>query len=161
MMRAALVLGMLAMTVSATPTQITVRAISRDAKVIGDGVGGARITIRDVATGRVLASGVQRGGSGETKRIMQEPRTRGSVVYGTENAASFRATLDLDRPTRVEITAEGPLGYPQAMQRVSTTMLLLPGQHIEGEGVLLEIPGYIVDVLSFERGNVRAKIILT
>ena len=92
---------------------------------------------------------------------MQEPRTRGGVVYGTENAASFRATLDLERPTRVEIAAEGPLKYPQAMQRVSTTMLVLPGQHIEGEGVLLEIPGYVVDILSFDRGNVRAKIILT
>ncbi|HEV3486878.1 MAG TPA: hypothetical protein VG106_15815 [Vicinamibacterales bacterium] len=149
------------MTASATPTHITVRAVSRDAKVIGDGVGGAQITIRDVATGKILASGVQRGGSGETKRIMQEPRTRGSIVYGTESAASFRATLDLDRPTRVEITAEGPLQYPQAMQRVSTTMLVLPGQHIEGEGVVLEIAGYIVDILSFDRGNVRAKIILT
>lgn len=161
MMRAAICIALLAMTASATPTHITVRAVSRDAKVIGDGVGGARITIREAATGKVLATGMQRGGTGETKRIMQEPRTRGSVVYGTANAASFRATLDLERPTRVEITAEGPLGYPQAVQRVSTTMLLLPGQHIEGEGVLLEIPGYIVDILSFDRGHVRAKIILT
>lgn len=149
------------MTAPAIPTRITVRAVSRDAKVIGDGVGGARITIRDAATGNVLASGVQRGGSGETTRIMQEPRTRGAVVYGTENAASFRATLDLGGPTRVEIIAEGPLQYPQAMQRVSTTMLLLPGQHIEGEGILLEIPGYVVDILSFDGGHVRAKILLT
>lgn len=131
-----------------TPTTITVRAISRDAKVLGDGVGGARITIRDTVTGKVLASGIQRGGTGDTRRIMQEPRARGAVVYGTEGAASFRATLLLEKPTHVEIVAEGPLKYPQAMQRVSKRMLLIPGGHIEGEGVLLEIHGFIVEIVS-------------
>lgn len=130
----------------AAPTRVTVRAVSRDAKVIGDGVGGARITIRDVDSKKVLASGIQAGGTGDTKRIMQEPRKRGAVVYGTEGAAAFRTTLDITRPTVVEITAEGPLKYPQAIQRASRTMLLLPGRHIEGEGVLLEIAGFIVDV---------------
>lgn len=148
-------------------TTITVRAISRDAKVIGDGVGGARITIRDAATGKVLARGIQRGGTGDTKRIMQEPRERDATIYGTEGAASFQAALDLSRPTRVEIIAEGPLKYPQAMQRVSKTMLLFPGQHIEGEGVLLEIHGFIVDIISPEvvpAGkplDVRAKVMMT
>lgn len=130
----------------AAPTRVTVRAVSRDAKVIGDGVGGARITIRDVESKKVLASGIQTGGTGDTSRIIQEPRKRGAVVYGTEGAAAFRTTLDITRPTVVEITAEGPLKYPQATQRVSRTMLLLPARHIEGEGVLLEIAGFIVDV---------------
>lgn len=128
-----------------TLTSITVRAVSRDAKVLGDAVGGAQITIRDLDTGRVLASGLQSGGTGDTKRIMQDPRSRGGVVYGTEGAAAFRAMLPLAKPTRVEITAEGPLKFPQAKQRVSTTMLLLPGRNVEGEGVLLEIAGFIVD----------------
>lgn len=132
--------------VEAAPTRVTVRAVSRDAKVIGDAVGGARITIRDLESKKVLASGIQAGGTGDTKRIMQEPRKRGAVVYGTDGAAAFRTTLDIARPTVVEITAEGPLAYPQATQRVSRTMLLLPGRHIEGEGVVLEIAGFIVDV---------------
>lgn len=159
-----LVLSATTLLAQASPTMITVRATSRDAKVIGDGVGGARITIRDVATGKVLASGIQRGGTGETKRIMQEPQTRGAIVYGTEGAAAFRATILLERPTQVEIVAEGPLKYPQAMQRVSKTMLLIPGRHIEGEGVLLEIHGFIVDIISpaaspaGEPLNVRAKV---
>ncbi len=149
------------------PTTITVRAISHDAKVIGDGVGGARITIRDTATGKVLASGIQRGGTGDTKRIMQEPRARGAVVYNTEGAASFRATVLLDRPTRVEIVAEGPLKYPQAMQRTSKTVLLVPGQDLTGEGVLLEIPGLIVDVAPNSTAaagqpvRIRAKVTMT
>jgi hypothetical protein len=145
-----------------TPTNVTVRVVSRDAKVIGDGVGGARVTIRDVAGGKTLASGIQHGGTGDTKIIMQEPRQRGAVVYGTEGAAAFRATVYLERPTNVEISAEGPLKYPQAMQRVSTTMLLIPGRHIEGEGVLLEIHGFIVDITKAESaGNsvdIRTKV---
>ena len=149
-----------------TPTVVVVRAVSRDAKVLGDGVGGARITIRDAATGKVLAAGIQTGGTGDTKRIMQEPRARGAVVYGTESAAAYRATLDLAGPTRVEITAEGPLKYPQAMQRASKTMLLLPGRNIDGEGVVLEIAGFIVDVpkLSADAGKpvtIRAKVTMT
>lgn len=150
-----------------TATRITVRAISRDAKVIGDGVGGARITIREVETGKVLASGIQSGGTGDTTKIMREPRNRVAQLYDTEGAASFRATLALAHPTRVEIIAEGPLKYPQAMQRVSKTMLLIPGRHIEGEGVLLEIHGFIVEITSpapgrsGQRLDVRARVTMT
>lgn len=162
----ALALFSLALSAKAVPTVVTVRAISRDAKVLGDGVGGARITIREVDTGKVLAIGIQTGGTGDTKRIMQEPRARGVVVYGTDTAAAYRATLDLTRPTRVEITAEGPLKYPQAMQRASKTMLLLPGLNVEGEGVLLEIGGFIVDLPAMAGGAgqalaIRAKVTMT
>lgn len=146
---------------AAAPTRVTVRAVSRDAKILGDGVGGARITIRDVESGRVLATGLQEGNTGETKRIMQEPRTRNAVVYATEGAAAFRATLDLVGPTKVELIAEGPLKYPQAMQRVSKTMWLVPGRNIEGEGILLEIPGFIVDVLPSTPPNVRVKVTMS
>lgn len=145
----------------AAQTKITVRAVSRDAKVIGDGVGGARVTVREFATGKVLATGVQTGGTGDTRRIMQTPRERHAPVYATPGAASFTATLDLTEPTRVEITAEGPLKYPQAMQRVSTTMLLVPGRHIEGEGVVLEIPGFIVDAPAAITGSTKEPLKLT
>ncbi len=96
------------------PTTVVVRAVSRDAKIIGDGVGGARITIRALESGKVLASGLQRGGTGDTKKIMQQPRVRGESVHDSPDAAAFRATLNLVRPTKVEIIAEGPLKYPQA-----------------------------------------------
>lgn len=145
----------------AATTKVLVRAVSRDAKVIGDGVGGARITVRELGSGKVLATGVQTGGTGDTTRIMKTPRERHSVVYGTPGAASFTATLDLTSPTRVEITAEGPLKYPQAMQRVSTTMLLVPGRHIDGEGVVLEIPGFIVDAPATMKGRTNEPVRLT
>lgn len=153
--------SLLPIRLSAEQTTITVRAVSRDAKVIGNGVGGARITVRELVSGKVLAAGVQTGGTGDTKRIMQTPRERHATVYDTPGAGSFTATLDLTSLTRVEITAEGPLKYPQAMQRVSTTMLLVPGRHIEGEGVVLEIPGLIVDAPATVIGSTIEPLKLT
>lgn len=161
------VASLLALSLDAAETRVTVRAVSRDAKVIGDGVGGARITVRALGTGTVLATGIQTGGTGDTERIMRTPRERHATVYGTPGAASFTAVLDLASPTRVEITAEGPLGYPQATQRVSTTMLLVPGRHIEGDGVVLEIPGFIVDAPAAIAGStseplkIAAKVTMT
>ena len=164
MFKPVIVLALVSLSTSslnAAETKITVRAVSRDAKVLGDAVGGARITVRELATGKVLASGVQAGGTGDTARIMQTPRERHAKIYGTPGAASFTATLALTSPTRVEITAEGPLKYPQAMQRASTTMLLVPGRDIEGEGVVLEIPGFIVDAPAAVTGSTKERLKLT
>ena len=127
-----------------TPTRILVRAIARDAKAIGTGVGGALITFKDAKTGEVLAQGEQQGATGETPRIMIEPRPRDETIFGTPDAAHFTATLDLKRPTIVEITAEGPLDTPDYMYKASKTMLLLPGQDVLGEGVIIVVHGFRV-----------------
>ena len=107
-----------------------IRAIARDAKVIGQHVGGAKITVRDTATGEILAQGMQAAGTGDTNLIMKTPHTRGMTVYNTPDSSGYLAVLHLDKPTVVEITAEGPLGNAQATQRASTTMLLMPGEDI-------------------------------
>ena len=133
---------------AAVPTRVMVRAVSQDAKILQDPVGGARITIRDAETGEVLAEGLQEGGSGDTDLIMRAPLERGRPIYDTPGAAGFLATLQLERPTQVEITAEGPLAYPQAVQRATATTLLLPGQDVVGDGVTLTIHGFIVEVLA-------------
>src|ERR1700676_3781556 len=91
-------------------TKVMIRAIARDAKVIGTHVGGARITVRDVATGEILAQGMQQGGTGDTDVIMKKPHTRGMAVYNSTDASGYLAVLHLDKPTVVEISAEGPLG---------------------------------------------------
>lgn len=131
------------------PTRLEVRAVARDAKVIGSGVGGARVTVREAANGRVLARGVQRGGTGDTERIIRDPVERGEAIYDTEGTASFTATLMLRRPTRVEVTAEGPLAAPPASREVATkTLWMLPGHHVEGRGLVLELNGFFVEVLA-------------
>lgn len=137
----------------AEETTVVVRAVANDAKVIGSGVGGARITIRDAGTDEVLARGLQEGGTGSTERIMRTPRERGATVYGTEDAAKFRATLSLRRPTRVEVVAEGPLDTPHATQRASRTMLLVPGRDVTGEGVILELYGLTVNLERPDEGG--------
>lgn len=125
-------------------TRVMVRAVAHDAKIIGSGVGGARITVVDALTGTVLAQGVQEGGTGDTRAIMMQPRERGATVYDTDGAAGFLAELELEGPTRVRIEAEGPLGVPHATQRASRTLDLVPGRDVLGEGVVLELYGFIV-----------------
>ncbi len=132
----------------AVPTQVVVRALSNDAKIIQDPVGGARITIEDAETGEVLAEGQQTGDSGSTEKIMQQPHERGATIYDVPGAAAYETTLDLEEPTRVRVTAEGPLDYPQALQTTSKTVTLVPGEDVTGDGITLTLHGFIVEVLS-------------
>lgn len=125
-------------------TKLLVRAVSHDAKIIGTNVGGAQITIRDVETGTVLAGGTQLGSTGSTELIMTKPRQRGGTVFETEDAGGFLATLEISEPTLVEVTAEGPLGTPQAVQRTSTTMWMVPGRDVLGEGLVLVLNGFTI-----------------
>lgn len=129
-------------------TKVMIRAIARDAKVIGQHVGGARITVRDAATGEILAQGMQQAGTGDTDLIMKKPHTRGMTVFNTPDASGFLAVLHLEKPTVVEVSAEGPLGNAQATQRSSKTLLLVPGEDVLGEGILLEIHGFIITPLA-------------
>jgi len=129
-------------------TKVIVRVVSKDAKVIGSSVGGAFVRIKDVETGEILAEGKQLGGTGDTDRIMVQPRRRGEVLYGTSDAAFFQADLLLDKPTQVEIHAEAPLGFPHNIQKGLKTLTLIPGKHILGEGVVIELNGLIVNILN-------------
>lgn len=81
---------------------------------------------------------------------MKRPRVRGAVVYATEDTAAYKTEVVLSEPTPVEIVAEGPLGFPQALQRTSKTTWLIPGEDVLGEGILLELHGFIVDIMTPE-----------
>ena len=143
----ALVLLPVSVATQGTATRVMIRVVAHDAKIIGSSVGGARITVRDARTGSLLARGVQEGGTGDTQRLVVEPRARGQRVFDTEGAAGFLAELDLAGPTQVRIEAEGPLATPHASQRVSRTMLVVPGHDVLGEGVILELYGFAVELL--------------
>jgi hypothetical protein len=130
------------------PTKVVVRVVSKDAKVVGSGVGGAFVRIKNLETGEILAQGKQEGGTGETDRIMIQPRRRGEVVFGTPDAAFYQAEIPLDKPTQVEVVAEAPLAYPHSLQKGSKTITLIPGKHILGEGLIIELNGLIVNILS-------------
>ncbi|MGD2218492.1 MAG: hypothetical protein PVJ64_17170, partial [Gemmatimonadales bacterium] len=88
-----------------TPTRIMIRVVAHDAKIIGSGVGGARVTVVDAETGAFLAEGVQQGGTGDTELIMSTPHARDMTVYDTEGAAGFLAELEIAEPRVVVISA--------------------------------------------------------
>jgi hypothetical protein len=132
------------------PTRVTVRVTARDGKIIGSGVGGAMVRVVNSETGELLAEGVQQGGTGDTQLIMSTAHARGMTVYDTEGAAGFVAELAISEPTIVNISATGPLGYPQAIQSATKQMLVVPGAHVQGDGVVLELNGFIVEIVSPE-----------
>lgn len=130
-----------------TITRVTVRAVAHDAKIIGSNVGGARILITEPSSGRVLADGIQEGNTGDTRLIMTDRPPRHETMYDTPGAAHYTAELMLEEPTVVDVTAIGPLDNPEATARTTKRMLLMPGRHVEGEGVILELNGFTVDWL--------------
>lgn len=152
-MRHAAVLTSLCLLLAAAPslaeeTRVTVHVLSRDAKMIGSSMGGARVTIREVDTGELLAEGVTRGTTGDTRKLVVDPVRRG-VPVSTPEAGRFDAALDLEVPTLVEVRAYGPLGQLQSAVSATRTLWLLPGKHLDvGDGVLLELSGFAVDVLA-------------
>jgi hypothetical protein len=128
------------------PTQVLVRVVAHHALPLGDNVGGARVTIRDVETGKIMAEGRQTGPSGDLKSIMQTPRVQNEPVYSVRDSASFKTELSLTKPTWVEISAEGPLQFPHAKRRASKVVLLYPGKAVTGDGIVLELEGLLVKI---------------
>jgi hypothetical protein len=128
------------------PTTILVRVVAHGAMVLGQEVGGARVTISEHETKRVLATGVQQGEAGDQNQIMRTPHLMEEPLYSARPSAAFKTTLQLRRPTLVDITAEGPLAYPASMQQASQSVLLIPGQDLTNDGIVLHLFGYIVQI---------------
>lgn len=144
----ALMMALVSTPAAAEPTDVTVRVLSRDGKFVGTSMGGARVVLRDVHTGEVLASGVTEGGTGNTSKIMHTDGGRRARM-ADESAAAFSATLYLDEPRLIEVEATGPAAQRQAEQRVTATQWVVPGRAPGGnQGWILELPGFAVDVLA-------------
>lgn len=132
--------------ISAAETKVMVRAKAKDAKFIGSSLGGAHIIVRNKLNQRILAEGKTTGSTGNTDLIMKTPKTRGNSI-ADDQTGGFVATVDIDEPTFVTIEVISPLNSRQAQAVVSTELWLIPGKNILGEGIILEIPGYIIDIL--------------
>src|SRR6266702_5565652 len=128
------------------PTSLVVRVVGSHGMPLGDSVGGAAVTIRDVATGAVLASGKQIGPSGDHREIMQTPRLPTEQIYSAKGSAAFKVDLLLSKPTLIEVIGEGPLNFPAAKRRASKTVLLYPGKNMIGDGIVLQLNGLIVQI---------------
>lgn len=131
----------------AQETTVMVRVHSKDAKFIGSSIGGAKVIVKNEATGEILAEGITNGSTGDTEKIMQEPRKRGERL-SDENTAGFLANLDISEPVFITVEAIAPVNKKQAAVRSSTQLWVIPGKNIEGDGVVLEVPGFVIDILS-------------
>ncbi len=138
------------------PTKVIVRVVAHGAMVLGREVGGARITITDVATGSILATGLQQGEAGDQNQIMRTPHMMEEPIYSSRPSAAYTITLQLQKPTVVEISAEGPLAYPASSQRTSKTILLIPGEDLTNDGIVLHLYGYLIHI---ERPTPREPLI--
>jgi hypothetical protein len=131
-------------------TQIDVRVIAKGGKYLGDDIGGALVTVEDVRTGELLAKGSTAGGSG-AQNLMGVCVTQ-SEVLPVEGASVFRASLELDEPRLIRVSAYGPLAAQQSANTVSLTQWVVPGRDVtggaQGGGFLLEIPGLLVQILN-------------
>lgn len=130
----------------AQPTQLTVRAKAKDAKFIGTSIGGALIVVRDALTGEILAQGRTEGSTGNTGLIMNTPHERHTQL-AVEGTAGFTTTLDIEEPRLLTVEAHAPYTSRQARILASTQVWLIPGKDIAGDGIILEIPGFIIDIL--------------
>ncbi|MBE9462039.1 hypothetical protein ACFP1I_12445 [Dyadobacter subterraneus] len=132
--------------VSATETKIIVRAKARDAKFIGSSIGGAYVIIRNKINQEILAEGKTTSSTGNTDLIMKNPKTGRGIVVDAQTAG-FLAKIDIDEPVFVSIEVVSPFNHKQAQAKVSTELWLIPGRDILGDGIILEIPGFIFDIL--------------
>ena len=145
------ILSVLALLLLSTPTlaeetRVVVRARARDGKFVGTSMGGAQVVLRDAETGQLLARGVTSGTTGDTQRLMKQPYARGTQL-ADEKSAKFEATLVLDEPRLVTVEVSGPEAQRQARITSSTQVWVIPGKHLTGDGIILELPGFVVDVL--------------
>ncbi|MDH5347569.1 MAG: hypothetical protein OEW13_06640 [Nitrospira sp.] len=138
------------------PTTVLVRVVAQGAMVLGREVGGARVTITDMATSSILATGLQQGEAGDQNQIMRTPHMMEEPIYSSRPSAAFTTILQLQTPTLVEISAAGPLAYPAALQKTSKTLVLIPGQDLTHDGIVLHLSGYLVQI---ERPRPREPLI--
>ena len=58
--------------------------------VLGREVGSARVTITDVATKQILATGIQQGEAGDQNQIMRTPRLMEEPHYSSRRRNVYR-----------------------------------------------------------------------
>lgn len=144
------ILLVISFSIQAQETKVVVRAKAKDAKFIGSSIGGAMIMIKDANTGELLAKGLTTGSTGNTTLIMKEPHVRNKGI-SDDATAKFETVISLDEPTLVTIEALAPANAKNAQVIAQTQVWLLPEKDMTGDGIILEIPGFVIDVIVPQR----------
>ena len=104
------------------------------------------MTITDVATGQILASGLQQGEPGDQSQIMRTPHLMEEPIYSGRIGGLIHHHLEPRAPHIGGDRRGRPLAYPSALQRASKTVLLIPGHDLTNDGIVLQLYGYLVQV---------------
>jgi len=140
------IIALACLQVQAQTTKITIRARAKDAKFIGTPIGGALVVVRNDLTGEILAKGLTTGGSGSTDVLLKKPIVRGQSI--TDSAtAKFVAQVNITEPTFADIEVTAPVNRRNGTVKATTQVWLIPGKDILGDGVIVEIPGFILDLI--------------
>lgn len=129
---------------SAQETSIMIRVKAKDAKFIGSSMGGSKVIVKEHVSGRILAEGYTSGSTGNTDRIMKDPVSRDTQL-SDEQTAGFMAKIIIEKPLFVTVSAYAPIDNSVKSE---TQLWLIPGKDITGDGLILEIPGFKIDVLT-------------
>lgn len=130
----------------AQPTKLIIRAKAKDAKFIGTGIGGAYVIIKNELTGEILAKGLTTGASGNTDLILKTSHKRNDRLTD-DKTAKFEASVNISEPTFVTVEATAPVNRKSSAIKASTQLWLIPGKDIDEEGIVLDMPGFILDIL--------------
>jgi hypothetical protein len=128
----------------ATETNVMVRAKANDAKYIGTSVGGVKVVVEDAETGEILDQGWINGDTGSTTALIKDPISRGQVLTD-DTTAGFLAKVDITSPRLLRFILIGPYGFRQSLQEATVTSWVIPGKDILGDGITVNMPGFIVD----------------
>lgn len=131
----------------ATETKLMVRAKAKDAKFVGSSIGGAHVIVRNTLNGEILAEGHTTGSTGNTNLIMKSAHERYTQL-SDDKTAGFLAVIDIEEPTLVRVEVLSPVHKKSARIQASTELWLIPGKDILGDGIVIEIPGFVVDILT-------------
>ncbi|GLU51643.1 hypothetical protein Dfri01_11040 [Dyadobacter frigoris] len=125
---------------------MVIRAKAKDAKFIGTGIGGAYVIVKNELTGEILAKGLTTGASGNTDLILKTPHKRNDRLTD-DKTAKFEASVNIQEPTFVSVEVIAPVNRKSSAIKASTQLWLIPGKDIDEEGIVLDIPGFILDIL--------------
>lgn len=128
-----------------TETAVTVRVLAHDAKLIGTSMGTVEITIRDQATGNILANGQTMGGTGNTERLVIQDKSRYGEI-STPGSAAFTTTLNLLHPVYVEVEAAFHGAYTGKPIIMKQNHWLIPGKDMTGDGIMLDMSGFAMRI---------------
>ena len=119
---------------------VPIYAKAKGAKFIGTSMGGIEVIVTNHRTGEVMARGITQGRTGDTGKLMNSTNDLDMI---TEGAAVFMATLEVTKPTRVDIHLRGPLGYPKSETTVTVQDWILP--QTDQAPRIFEMAGLVLD----------------